>query len=87
MGYYIQPEHSLDPDYDKMALKIKQMLKQDKMDQVKHLINGCEDDSIEIELEDLSLLKQLLFDTPSTDSNVDAAEFDWDLETDTDSDN
>lgn len=77
MGYYIQPEYSLEPDYDKMAQKIKQMLKQDKMEQAKDLINGCADDSIEIELEDLNMLKQLLFDTPSVDEDVKADDFDW----------
>ena len=77
MGYYIQPRYSLEPDYDKMAQKIKQMLKQDKMDQAKDLINGCADDSIEIELEDLNMLKELLFDTPSVDEDVSADDFDW----------
>ena len=77
MGYYIQPEYSLEPDYDKMAQKIKQMLEQDKMEQAKDLINGCVDDSIEIKLEDLSMLKQLLFDTPSVDEDVTADDFDW----------
>ena len=77
MGYYIQPEYSLQVDYDDLAGKVNNMLEQDQIKQVKTLLD---DEQIDISLEDLTTLKQLLFDTPSIDSNVCEAEFDWDTE-------
>lgn len=77
MGYYIQPEYSLQVDYDDLAGKVNNMLEQDQIKQVKTLLD---DEQIDISLEDLTTLKQLLFDTPSIDSNVCEAEFDWDIE-------
>ena len=81
MGYYIQPEYSLQVDYDDLAGKVNNMLEQDQIKQVKTLLD---DEQIDISLEDLTTLKQLLFDTPSIDSNVCEAEFDWEAETDED---
>ena len=81
MGYYIQPEYSLDIDYDEMADKINNMLEADKIKEVKTLLDG---EQIDISLDDLKLLKQALFDTPSIDTNVCEAEFDWEAEDDDD---
>lgn len=77
MGYYIKPQHSLEPDYDQMAQKIKQMLKQDQVDQIKNLINGCEDQSIEVDMNDVNILKQILFDAEANDQDVSASDFEW----------
>lgn len=74
MGYYIQPEYSLDVDYDTLAGKINNMLAEDKIKEVKTLLDG---EQIDITLDDLTTLKELLFDTPSIDTNVCEAEFDW----------
>lgn len=79
MGYYIQPEYSLQHDYDALAGTINNMLEQDQIKQVKTLLD---DEQIDISLDDLKLLKQLLFDTPSIDSDVCEAEFDWDIDED-----
>ena len=79
MGYYIQPEYSLDVNYDQLADKISNMLSQDKVKQVKTLLD---DEQIDITLEDLTTLKELLFDTPSIDTNVCEAEFDWESDDD-----
>jgi peroxiredoxin len=83
MGYYIQPEYTLDTEaqYDQMADKINNMLEQDQIEQVKTLL---QDEQIDVSLDDLKLLKQALFDTPSIDTNVCEAEFDWLAETDED---
>jgi len=81
MGYYIQPEYSLDIDYDEMADKINNMLEADKIKEVKTLLDG---EQMDISLDDLKLLKQALFDTPSIDTNVCEAEFDWEAEDDDD---
>lgn len=82
MGYYIQPEYSLQVDYDELADKINNMLEADKIKEVKTLLDQ---EQIEISLEDLSTLKQLLFDSPAIDSNVCEAEFDWQADTEDDS--
>ena len=74
MGYYIQPEHNPQPDYDELADKISNMLAADKIQQVKALLD---DEQVDISLQDLTMLKQILFDSPSIDSNVCEAEFDW----------
>ena len=74
MGFYIQPEHSLHINYDELATKINNMLAEDKIKEVKTLLD---DEQIDITLEDLTTLKELLFDTPSIDTNVCEAEFDW----------
>ncbi len=81
MGFYIQPEYSLDVDYDALAGKISNMLAADKVKEVKTLLD---DEQIDITLEDLTTLKELLFDTPSIDTNVHESEFDWGEERDED---
>ena len=84
MGYYIQPEHQPEPqiDYQQMADKINNMLEADKIAEVKSLLAG---EQVDVSLEDIKLLKQLLFDTPATDTNVCEAEFDWLVEDEDDS--
>ena len=81
MGFYIQPEYSLQVDYDELADKISNMLSEDKVKEVKTLLD---DEQIDITLEDLTTLKELLFDTPSIDTNVHESEFDWGEEHDED---
>ena len=83
MGYYIQPEHNPQPDYDELADKINNMLAADKIQEVKALLD---DEQVDISLQDLTILKQILFDSPSIDTNVCESEFDWhDAADDTDS--
>ena len=79
MGYYIQPRYSLDVDYDQLADKISNMLSEDKVKEVKTLLDH---EQIDITLEDLTTLKELLFDTPSIDTNVHESEFDWEADDD-----
>ena len=81
MGYYIQPRYSLDVDYDALADKISNMLSEDKVKQVKTLLD---DEQIDITLQDLTTLKELLFDAPDIDTNVCEAEFDWEADDDED---
>jgi len=75
MGFYIQPEYSLDEiDCDALADKINHMLTHDKIQQAKDVLS---EDGIELSIDDLKLLKQALFGVASTDEDADEQEFDW----------
>ena len=75
MGFYIQPEYSLDEvDCEALADKINDMLTQDKIQEAKDVLST---DGIELSIDDLKLLKQALFGVPSVDQDVDELEFDW----------
>lgn len=75
MGFYIQPEYSLDEtDCEALADKINDMLTQDKIQEAKDVLST---DGIELSIDDLKLLKEALFGVPSVDQDVDEQEFDW----------
>lgn len=87
MGFYIRPEHQHhndstpdDHDYDVMMHLINQQMDNTHVQQMVQLINGCVDDSSPDCLQDMSMLKQILFDTPSVDEHVTHDQFDWKLD-------